>query len=94
MTQRQFVSLGMFIVDQFLFEDEDGNPTGRNLDPQVGLCRYDGDGAPPFCGLVAYLLLQLHRERRSGAEELTPQSELGFGESSISSGSCLWDLIV
>jgi hypothetical protein len=37
MTQRQFVSLGMFIVDQFLFEDEDGNPTGRSLDPQVGL---------------------------------------------------------
>jgi len=37
MAQRQFVSLGMFILDQFLFEDEDGNPTGRNLDPQVSL---------------------------------------------------------
>ena len=37
MTQRQFVSLGMFIVDQFLFEDEDGNPTGKYLDPQVSL---------------------------------------------------------
>jgi len=36
MTQRQFVSLGMFIVDQFLFEDEDGNSTGRCLDPQIG----------------------------------------------------------
>jgi len=22
-------------MDEFLFEDEDGNPTGRNLDPQV-----------------------------------------------------------
>jgi len=36
MTQRQFVSLGMFIVDQFLFEDEDGNPTGGKVDPQIG----------------------------------------------------------
>jgi len=36
MVQRQFVSLGMFIVDEFLFEDEDGNPTGRSLDPQIG----------------------------------------------------------
>ncbi|KAF9646979.1 Ribokinase-like protein [Thelephora ganbajun] len=36
MTQRQFVSLGMFIVDQFLFEGEDGNQTGRSLDPQIG----------------------------------------------------------
>jgi len=40
MTQRQFVSLGMFIVDRFLFEDEDGNPTGGNLDPQVSPHRY------------------------------------------------------
>lgn len=23
-------------MDQFLFEDEDGNPTGRSLDPQIG----------------------------------------------------------
>ena len=82
MTQRQLVSLGMFIVDQLLFEDEDGNPTERNLDPQVGLCRYDGDGAPPFCGLVAHLSLLLYRENRSGVE-LIPQSELGSGQSLI-----------
>jgi len=57
MVQRQFVSLGMFIVDQFLFEDEDGNPTGRNLDPQLSLCRHDGGGfSYPLCVLVAYLL--------------------------------------
>lgn len=36
MTRRHFVSLGMFIVDEFLFEDEDGNPTGKSLGPQIG----------------------------------------------------------
>jgi hypothetical protein len=61
MTQKQFVSLGMFIMDEFLFEDEDGNPTGRDLDPQVSLCRSGGDRSPPqpVCVLVAYLLIQL-----------------------------------
>jgi hypothetical protein len=57
MTQRQFVSLGMFIVDEFLFEDEDGNPTGRNLDPQVSLCRRSGDNPPrnpSACSLLIF----------------------------------------
>ncbi|KAI0650075.1 Ribokinase-like protein [Trametes meyenii] len=33
---RDFVSLGMFIIDEFSFADEDGNPTGRTLAPQIG----------------------------------------------------------
>jgi hypothetical protein len=61
MIQRQFVSLGVFIVDEFLFEDEDGNPTGRNLDPQVSFRKRGEGGSPsqPVCVLVAYLLIQL-----------------------------------
>jgi hypothetical protein len=33
--QRQFVTLGMFIIDQFSFEDEDGKPTGKTQAPEV-----------------------------------------------------------
>ncbi|KAI0356585.1 Ribokinase-like protein [Trametes cingulata] len=33
---RDFVSLGMFIIDEFSFADEDGNPTGKTLAPQIG----------------------------------------------------------
>ncbi|RPD61875.1 Ribokinase-like protein [Lentinus tigrinus ALCF2SS1-7] len=33
---RAFVSLGMFIVDEFSFADEDGNPTGKTMAPQIG----------------------------------------------------------
>lgn len=33
--RRHFVSLGMFIIDQFAYLDEDGNPTGRTLPAQV-----------------------------------------------------------
>lgn len=32
---RQFVTLGMFIVDEFTFEDENGIPTGKTIAPQV-----------------------------------------------------------
>jgi hypothetical protein len=66
MTQRQFVSLGMFIVDHFSFEDEDGNPTGRNLEPQVCLCGHCGDPFPhPTCVLAAYPpLSDLNPDRR------------------------------
>ncbi len=32
---RAFVSLGMFIIDEFSFADEDGKPTGKTLAPQV-----------------------------------------------------------
>ena len=32
---RHFVTLGMFIIDDFEFLDEDGNPTGKELPPQV-----------------------------------------------------------
>ena len=70
MAQRHFVSLGMFIVDQFLFEDEDGSPTGKSLDPQVSPCGHDIDDA---------LFPQLERELRLGVEELMPLSELGSG---------------
>ncbi|KAH9951812.1 Ribokinase-like protein [Amylocystis lapponica] len=31
-----FASLGMFIIDEFAYCDEDGNPTGRTLPPQIG----------------------------------------------------------
>ena len=37
---RAFVSLGMFIIDEFSFADEDGKPTGRTLAPQVSSSRY------------------------------------------------------
>ena len=29
-----FVTLGMFIIDEFLFMDEDGNVTEKEIDPQ------------------------------------------------------------
>jgi hypothetical protein len=29
-----FVTLGMFIIDEFTFMDENGRPTGRSLAPQ------------------------------------------------------------
>ena len=32
---RQFVTLGMFIIDEFVFLDEKEQPTGRSLPPQV-----------------------------------------------------------
>ncbi|TFK43159.1 Ribokinase-like protein [Crucibulum laeve] len=32
----QFVTLGMFIIDEFEFMDSDGHPTGRVLAPQIG----------------------------------------------------------
>jgi hypothetical protein len=34
---KSFVSLGLFIIDEFLFLDEDGNTTQRSLEPQVNL---------------------------------------------------------
>ncbi|KAI0269250.1 hypothetical protein BC834DRAFT_865496 [Gloeopeniophorella convolvens] len=33
---RHFVSLGMFIIDEFAFLDHAGRPTGRSLAPQIG----------------------------------------------------------
>lgn len=33
---RSLVTLGKFIIDEFTFEDEDGRPTGRTMDPQIG----------------------------------------------------------
>ncbi|KAI0334711.1 Ribokinase-like protein [Cubamyces sp. BRFM 1775] len=33
---RDFVSLGMFIIDEFSFADEDGNPTGKTQAAQIG----------------------------------------------------------
>lgn len=80
MTQRQFVSLGMFIVDQFLFEDEDGNPTGRSLDPQVRLWHGGKIHPQPTCVLAAHLPLP---ERRLEAVEFMLLSELESGWSSV-----------
>jgi hypothetical protein len=33
-TTRKFVSLGMFIIDEFAFADAAGKPNGRSLSPQ------------------------------------------------------------
>ncbi|KAI0751412.1 Ribokinase-like protein [Daedaleopsis nitida] len=33
---RDFVSIGMFIIDEFSFADVDGNPTGRQMEQQIG----------------------------------------------------------
>ncbi|KAI0002985.1 Ribokinase-like protein [Russula compacta] len=33
---RKFVSLGLFIIDEFAFMDAAGKPTGRTLSPQIG----------------------------------------------------------
>jgi hypothetical protein len=34
---RHFVTLGMFVVDEFSYLDEDRRPTGKSLDPQERL---------------------------------------------------------
>lgn len=34
---RKFVTLGMFIIDEFAFLDHAGNPTGQALEPQEGV---------------------------------------------------------
>lgn len=39
--RRHFVTLGMFIIDEFEFFNEDGNPSGKVLEPQVSS---KGDG--------------------------------------------------
>jgi hypothetical protein len=31
---KSFVTLGLFIIDEFAFMDEHGQPTGRVLEPQ------------------------------------------------------------
>ncbi|KAF4620006.1 hypothetical protein D9613_005580 [Agrocybe pediades] len=33
---KSFVTLGMFIIDEFSFMDDEGRPTGRTLEPQIG----------------------------------------------------------
>lgn len=38
--QKSFVTLGMFIIDEFSFEDENGVPTGRTMPLQE---------SPGFC---------------------------------------------
>ena len=32
---RHFVTLGMFIIDEFVFLDEEGNETGKSIEAQV-----------------------------------------------------------
>ena len=34
-SRRHFVSLGMFIIDEFSLADEGGNPAGKTLAPQA-----------------------------------------------------------
>ncbi|KDR83352.1 hypothetical protein GALMADRAFT_219185 [Galerina marginata CBS 339.88] len=36
---KKFVTLGMFIIDEFSFMDEEGQPTGRTLEPQESQLR-------------------------------------------------------
>lgn len=33
---RHFVTLGMFIIDEFVFLDEEGNETGKSIEAQIG----------------------------------------------------------
>ena len=35
--RRHFATLGMFIIDEFSFADENGNPTGKTLEAQVSI---------------------------------------------------------
>ena len=41
-TTRQFVSIGMFIIDEFSFADEKGNPTGKSMVAQVSSKQLNG----------------------------------------------------
>ncbi|KAI9067619.1 Ribokinase-like protein [Trametes sanguinea] len=50
-TRREFVSLGMFIIDEFSFADEQGNPTGKTQPPQIG-----GGGTYAAIGARIWLL--------------------------------------
>jgi len=36
-THRAFVTLGMFIIDEFRYADENGEPTGKTSEPQESL---------------------------------------------------------
>ncbi|KAF8901708.1 Ribokinase-like protein [Gymnopilus junonius] len=50
---KSFVTLGMFIIDEFLFMDEDGQPTGRTLEPQGS--RIGGGGTYAAIGARIWL---------------------------------------
>jgi len=43
-----FTTLGMFIIDDFLFEDEAGNPTGKVIAPQESAPLFPSTGVTPF----------------------------------------------
>ncbi|KAI6047130.1 Ribokinase-like protein [Pisolithus marmoratus] len=49
-----FVTLGMFIIDDFSFADQDGNPTGKTLPSQIG-------GGGTYAAIGARIWLPPHR---------------------------------
>ncbi|KAI0069038.1 Ribokinase-like protein [Artomyces pyxidatus] len=53
MPARQFVTLGMFIIDQFSFQDDNGSPTGQSLAPQIG-------GGGTYASIGARIWLPAH----------------------------------
>ncbi|KAI0049586.1 Ribokinase-like protein [Auriscalpium vulgare] len=58
MSPRAFVTLGMFIIDQFSFQDEHGQPTGRTLAPQAECLPYSGGGTYATIGARLWLPAQ------------------------------------
>jgi hypothetical protein len=68
-TTPHFVTLGMFIIDDFSFADEHGNPTGKVVDPQASFILLS-------LGHVPYL----EHNFRLAEEELMQRSGREYGQ--------------
>jgi hypothetical protein len=73
--ENSFVTLGLFIIDEFTFMDEDGQPTGRYLTPQ-------GSWPGPCQRFFFLIMTPTHRLE---VVEPMPQSELVYGMLLVSS---------
>lgn len=67
---RNFVSLGMFIIDEFAFLDAAGKPTGRALSPQEQFYPFRSPDARRLSSLLYF---------RLGEAELMPTLALASG---------------
>jgi hypothetical protein len=67
---KNFVSLGMFIIDEFAFLDAAGKPTGRTLPPQEQF---------PLPRLQTLVRLSYLLYFRLGEAELMPPLALAYG---------------